>query len=155
MPFDEVNGRLQRVVGSQVQRIAISTGADRRKRDAAALQFDRQSQTGTICRRQFDRFILSTTSPDGANGVKNIFCRQIAGRGSDGAACRTALGKTTLRIPHDCRSANAMNGPIDAASARKLTVGRIHDRVHVLLSDVALNQFQLTISDIDDHEFEQ
>ena len=79
---------------------------------------------------------------DWADGVDDMFGRQLSRAGDHRRAGWTALRIAAARFGHDLRAAAAMDGPIDPAAAGQMTVGRIDDGIDRLIGDVPFVQFE-------------
>ena len=81
---------------------------------------------------------MPAAAPDRPNRMDDVIRRQVPSSGAHGLARWAAADGTAFG--HDGRSAGSVNGAVDAAAAGKLRVGRIDDRVDVLLGDVTANK---------------
>ena len=73
--------------------------------------------------------------------MNNITCLEVAGGGNHRGTSRAALRILGIGFGHDRRPAPAVDGPIDAASARQRAIGRVDDRIDLFQRDVALMKF--------------
>ena len=91
-----------------------------------------------------EQFILTVVAavPDRADSVNDPFGGEFVAARDFGLAGGAAAERTAFR--QQFRAGGAMNGAIHPAAAEQRRVGRIHNRVHALLRDVALNQGDAT-----------
>lgn len=141
MLFQEIADGLQRDDGGQLDRVTVDPRADRGKSDTAAVVFQRQFQTAAVSARKQFGFAAPATGPNRSDRVDDVLGGQFAGARNDGRTCRATVRIQTLRFLHDAGTGPAMNRPVDSASTRQTAVGRIDDRVHLLLDDIPFDQF--------------
>src|SRR5690242_12827508 len=82
---------------------------------------------------------MLTVTPDRADGVNDPFRGEPVTFGDLCLAGRTTAEHATFL--QQLRPGGAMDRAIHAAAAQQGRVGRIHDRVHALLRDVASDDF--------------
>jgi hypothetical protein len=96
-------------------------------------------------------FSVATTLPDRADGMKNESRGQISGRSYDGVSGGTAFRIFFGGLAQNLWPAGLMNRARHTTSVRQSAVGGIDDRVNVLSSDIALNKFQSTWAQFNNH----
>ena len=89
--------------------------------------------------------MLIATSPDWADSMNHMSCCEVASRGDDSVADRTAADSPALLI--NLRAAFRVNGAICAHALVQSPVSGGDDGVSVLLSDVADNEAQCCFPD--------
>src|SRR5262249_53885920 len=110
-------------------------GADAGEGDGAQRVLDGEGEAVAVAARE--QLVLAATAalPDRADGVHDVPGREsVAARdprlARGAAAERAALGE-------QLRPRGAVDGAIAPAAAEQRLVGRVHDRVHLLVRDVA------------------
>ena len=136
---------LQRQVRRLVDWITVSPTTDCRKRYRFDLIFHRKLQRIAIAIRECPRFVLFPAAPDWSDSVNHepggqtIPARNLRFAGP-ATAERAAFGE-------QFRSGRVMNRAIDAATAEKCRVSRVHNRIDLELCDVAAENLNLAQSD--------
>ncbi len=148
---EELDRRAQRDPGRLIHGEAIGARAQSGQGDALAVVFDGQLQAPPVRAGQQFGLAAPATVPNRADGVNHVFRRQLAGRGDDGRAGGATLGVAAIRVLHDLWPPAAVDRPVYAAAARQAAIRRVHDRIHRLLRDVALVQFERLTLDFDAH----
>ncbi len=123
---------------SEMDRIAVNSGADGGEGNRLAMMIVCQFQTAVIGRCQEFRFTVPSISIAGSDGMDDIFCMQLPGAGDNRTACRAPL-IFLAQLLHDRRPACVMNCPIHAAASRQMYIGCIDNRINVLKGDVAMD----------------
>ena len=91
-----------------------------------------------MARRKQLGFAVLAAMPDRADGVDDMLRRELAG-----GRRFCVAGLTAAEVPallENRRAAGAMNRAVHASAAEERRVRRVHDRVDLLLGDVALNE---------------
>ena len=79
-------------------------------------------------------------APDGTDRVEDVARGEVAGTGRLHVAGRTAAER--LALLEDRRARRAVDRAVDAAAAEQALVRGVHDRVHLLARDVALDDLE-------------
>jgi hypothetical protein len=128
----------ERVLSGSLDRIAVNARRDRREGDRAAAELVGDFECTPMAGRKQLRLALIATAPDRADGVDHVPGRKVAGGRGLGVPRRATAEPTTLL--ENRSAAGAVNRPVYASTAEQRLVRRVHDRVHVLLRDVALHE---------------
>jgi hypothetical protein len=88
-----------------------------------------------VARRELLLLALAAPAPDRSDGVEHVPRPQTTGTCCLGVA-RPATAELSA-LPQDRRAAGAVDGAVDAAAAEQRRIGGVHDRMHILLGDVA------------------
>ena len=97
-------------------------------------------QGATVGRGEQIGFAGGPARPDGSDGMNHVVGGQPTAGGANGVAGGAASDLAALG--HDVGSTGAVDGAIHASAAPEGRVGGVHDGVHLLDGDVALDQGQ-------------
>src|SRR5262249_41965252 len=125
---------------SAVDRKTVGAGADRRKRNRAEAVLLGQREAALITACQQVVLVVFAAVPDRADRMDYVFRRQLVAFGDAGVASGTAAQLAALF--QEPRPGGPVDRAIDAAAAQERFVRRVHNRVHFLLCDVALDDFK-------------
>ena len=87
-------------------------------------------------------FAFVSPFPNRRHGMNDVLRGQVSGGGDYGRARRAAIRIAGHEFGHDSRAAAAVNCPVDPSTPGQTAVGRVHNRVDLLLGDVSLREFQ-------------
>ena len=135
--FQELPYLIQDSMCRVVAWIAIDTSADTRECNALHFVLDGQFQTATVAAaEQVFRAVLGVI--DGTNGVDDTLTREIVSISDLGI---TSVATTQFpTFLHEVWTSGAVDGTIDAATAKKGFIGSIDDTVNLKLCNVTANQ---------------
>ena len=131
-------GRAKRDLGRVLDGVAVDAGRDRREGHRAAAQLIGDLESTAVAGGEELGLALIPAAPDRPDGVDHVPRREIAGRRGLGVTRGAAAEAAALL--ENRRAAGTVDRPVDAAAAEQRLVGRVHDRVDVLLRDVTLNE---------------
>src|SRR5207237_7225776 len=133
-------------------RIAESAGRDRGESDGLKSVLDCERERVVITSGQQFRLTPAVIAPDGADSVNHMTRGQVARRCDDGLArrqpIRVARAAYFLALGQNLWPARAMDRAVHAAAAEQARIGRVYNRVHLLLCDVAAKDANAPIEKI-------
>jgi hypothetical protein len=118
-----------------LDRIAVRSRRDRRKGERRGAELRRNLHGAPVAGAEQLRLVGVSAAPDRADGMDDVAGRQVP-------ACRRlrvarlAAAEATALL-EDRRAAGAVDRAVDATAAEQCRVGRVHDRVDLLLREVA------------------
>ena len=137
MLTDGVDGN----VCGALRREVIYAGADGGKCNGPRLMTFCEIEAEPVAGSKKVVFLVATSLPDRANGMKNPLRGKMKSRGRLGVARRATTQLSALR--QQLGASGPVNGSVHAAAAEQRTVGCIHDRVNSKRCNVRLNCNQL------------
>ena len=113
--------------------------------------FDSQFQTAPTDGSELRPFVSPTAAPHRPNRVKHMPGRQTSCSGHDSAAGWTAVGIPPACFLHQFLTGSPMNRAVHSPSTGKPGIGRVHNRIDLLICDVSLRQFQTAGTELHSH----
>jgi hypothetical protein len=127
------------------ERIAVYTRTDGGKADGADAVPRRQIQASAVAAGKLFGLAVSSVTIDRTYRMKNKLRGKRSGVGDNRTSGWTParLRPNLIQLPHDGWSTGAMDRTVDAASAAKSGISRVHDRVNRDPGNVADHQAEL------------
>ncbi len=85
---------------------------------------------------------MTAIVPHWSYGVNYVLGVQITGLCEDSGAGRASVWVLLSCGLHDCATATSVDRSINTAPARQTGIGRVDDRVDLLLRDISVDQFE-------------
>ncbi len=133
------NTGLQCQVSGFVDRITVNSAAYSWKRDALQAFPAGEFQTVLIGRYKQPGLVLRTVAVDGAHGMDDVPCVEVAASRDDGFAGRAASDLTALG--HNRRPTGTVDSAVHTGATGKTAVGGIDNGIRVFRGDVSRHKF--------------